>query len=210
MPTKPGPITVLLVRCGRTEWDDQDRLQGRTDLPLSLSGEEALVALLPHIAGAVPPAGVGTVYASPDEASTQTAAALAGQLGCRPRTVADLRAVDLGVWDGLLDAQLMERFPTSYRQWKDDPAAVNPPEGETFADAEARLLDTAAKLIEKANGKAIAIVLRPLAYGVVACWLGGKRSRELWSIVDDGPAFLRLSVAREFVRASLEGLKARS
>ena len=185
MPTKSGPITVLLVRSGRTEWDDQDRLQGRTDLPMSLSGEEALAALLPHVSAAAPAAGVSTVYSSPDESSTQTAQALADRFATKARTVPDLHAVDLGVWDGLLDAQLMERFPTSYRQWKDDPAAVNPPEGETFADAEARLLDAATKLLDKANGRGVALVLRPLAFGILACWLGGKRSRELWSIVVD-------------------------
>lgn len=44
--TKPGTVTLTLVRSGATEWDDAGRLQGATDLPMSESGREALLATL--------------------------------------------------------------------------------------------------------------------------------------------------------------------
>jgi len=207
---KPTDIRVVLVRCGRTAWDDAARLQGRTDLPLSESGREAVAANIRDLIAAGAESHPTTVYCAEDEASRQTSELLASETGARVRTDEDLAGLDLGIWDGLLESQVLERFPTAFRQWKERPSTVTPPEGETFESAGARLRLTMGRLLEKANGKPVAFVLRPLAYGLATCWLEGKPGDQLWGVLEDGPQVQRLTVTRQFVRDTLEALKAKA
>ncbi|HVZ93598.1 MAG TPA: histidine phosphatase family protein, partial [Phycisphaerales bacterium] len=59
---KQTGIQVVLVRSGRTEWDDAGRLQGVTDLPLSESGRSALGGQLGSAFGGEGWPELGVVY----------------------------------------------------------------------------------------------------------------------------------------------------
>ncbi len=207
---KTNDIQVILIRCGRTGWDDSNRLQGRTDLPLSESGREAAQVTVRDLAALASGTGIATIYAGPDEACVETGAMLSQATGARSKTVDDLAGLDLGIWDGLLESQLMERFPTAYRQWKERPASVNPPEGETFEEGDARVRRAMCRVLEKANGKPLAFVLRPIPFAMATLWLQGRPLNELWSVLEDGPQSQSLTVSRELIRTSLEELKAKA
>lgn len=200
----------MLVRSGRTAWDDAARLQGRTDLPLSESGREAVSANLADLVATGTVGHPAIVYCAEDEASRQTAELLAGATGARVRSEPEFACMDLGIWDGLLESQVLDRFPSAYRQWKERPSTVNPPEGETFEEADTRLRLAVGRVLDRANGKPVAFVLRPLAYALIGCWLEGRSPDEIWSVLEDGPQAKRLGVTRVFVRESLEALKART
>ncbi len=204
---KTNDIRVILVRCGRTEWDDCNRLQGRTDLPLSESGREAAAATVRDLASRLDGPGVGLVFSGPDEASLETAAMVASATGAaKVKIVEDLAGTDLGIWDGLLESQLMERFPTVYREWKERPMSVNPPEGETFEEGATRVQRAMCRALEKANGKAMVFVLRPIPFGMANLWLGGRSMNELWKVLEDGPQCESVVVPRDRVRAAREEL----
>ncbi len=207
---KTNDIQVILVRCGRTGWDDSGRLQGRTDLPLSESGREAAVVTVRDLVATLNGHGVVSIYSGPDEASLETAGMLAQDTSSKVKTIDDLSALDLGVWDGLLESQLMERFPTAYREWKERPASVNPPEGETFGEGDDRIRRAMCRILEKANGKPIAFVLRPIPYAIATLWLYRRPLNELWSVLEDGPQNLQITVSRDWVKSSLESLKAKA
>lgn len=207
---KTNDIQVILIRCGRTGWDDSNRLQGRTDLPLSESGREAAQATIRDLASLLAAPGVAAIYTGPDEASQETAGMVAQTTAAKIKTIDDLAALDLGIWDGLLESQLMERFPTAYRQWKDRPGSVNPPEGETFEEGDTRVRRAMCRVLERANGKPLAFVLRPIPYAMATLWLQGRSLNELWSVLEDGPQSHSLTAARELIRTSLEELKARA
>jgi len=205
---KLNDITAVVVRCGRTEWDDQDRLQGRTDLPLSASGREAVSACVRDLIESLTGEPPAVVNCGPDEASVQTAKMLAEPIGARVKSLEGLQGMNLGVWDGLLSSQLMERFPSAYREWKDRPDSVNPPEGETFEDLSHRVLMAACRVLDKANGRPVAFVLRPISYGLIVSWLTGQSTNRIWSILDDGPQAQSLQIPRDRIRTTMEELKA--
>lgn len=207
---KSNDIRVLLVRCGRTAWDDANRLQGRTDLPLSESGREAAAVTVRDLVSTLAGAPVGAIYCGPDEATGQTAEMLSQGVGTKVRAVDELAALDLGVWDGLLESQLMERFPTAHREWKERPASVNPPEGETFEEGEIRIRRAVCRVLEKANGKPVVFVLRPIPYAMVSLWLSGRPMNELWTVLEDGPQSQQFTATREMIRTTLEDLKAKA
>lgn len=207
---KSPNIDIVLVRCGRTEWDDQHRLQGRTDLPLSESGRESVAASVRDLARQLDGQAPSLVYCGPDEASVETSEMLAQAVGAKTKTLDALGGMNLGVWDGLLESQLMERFPSAYREWRERPGSVNPPDGEAFDDLTHRLKLGMCKVLEKANGRPVAFVLRPISYGYVTCWLRTASLTTLWTVLDDGPQAQLLSIARDKVRSTMEALKAQA
>ncbi|MEO1008529.1 MAG: histidine phosphatase family protein [Planctomycetota bacterium] len=199
----PALIDLILVRSSRTEWDAAARLGGDCDLPACATwGEELAEALL-----GVDASVVTAIVCGPDEASAQTANHI-GQLAERkPRTIDDLREIDLGLWEGQRLDALEERYG-AFKQWLDDPASVVAPEGESFEAAENRLMAALARAIEKLNGKAkhVVVVLRPLAFHVVRSRLAGVPLTENWDAAVSGPLVVPIQIERERLQPARGGV----
>lgn len=207
---KSDIVDLLLVRSGRTEWDDTGRLQGGTDLPLSEGGRTDLARTMDgNLKHAGSPAITLVVHA-PDEASSQTARMLAELGGGRLKPAPGFGAMRLGLWEGLLETELMDRYRTSYRQWRENPALVNPPEGETLLDTQLRLAQALLKVTERSAGKTVATVLRPLEFGLLRGTLADRHMTDLWTLIEDGPATERFSVARGSLKDLIDNFKART
>lgn len=201
-------VQVVLLRSGRTEWDDQCRVQGRTDLPLSEGGRKRVNQLIAETSATLRANPPAIVFTGPDEASRESAAVLADAVGSKTRTLPELESMDLGLWEGLLESEIEHRYPSACRLWQDQPSLIHPPKGETFVDAEARIRSALAPILEKANGKPMAFVARPLPYAMAACWLTGRPACDIWKIIEDGPDVQILGIDRPRLRQLCEELKA--
>ncbi len=129
-------VRLLLVRHGRTAWNEAGRYQGQSDPPLSPEGEAEAAAL----AGTLRGERVGCVLASPLRRAAATAAILARALSLPP-PVTDPRLIELGygAWEGLTQAEVKARWPMLLRCWKRTPETVRFPDGEDLATVRARL-----------------------------------------------------------------------
>jgi probable phosphoglycerate mutase len=91
---------VLLVRHAASEAYLDGNLfplvDGHGDPPLSAEGKEQAERVCARLAGT----GIDAIYVSNLRRTSQTAAALAEQLGLEPRIERDLREVYLGEWEG--------------------------------------------------------------------------------------------------------------
>jgi broad specificity phosphatase PhoE len=203
---KLNDIRVLLVRTGETEWERDGRIAGHSDVPLSEGGRRAVADLARQLEGV----RLGTVYCGPDEASVATANELAAITGARVKPVECLSEIHLGLWEGMRQKELEDKCPRAYRQWMDDPTVVQVPEGETVPEAQDRLLGGLAKVLEKAkpeNG-AVAVVLRPMAMGLVGCALNGVPARNVWSMMKAGLAAQWQTIQRDVLRQGLMQVRA--
>ncbi len=183
MAARNGAITLLLVRSGRTAWDISGRMQGRSDIPLCPDGRD-------QVEEALAQAEVGElacIWSASDEGSLETAHLLAAQSGCKIRSSNDLAEIDLGLWEGSLQGDLMDRFAKSYGLWREDPTAVTPAEGEPLLEARLRLLRVLEKIVEKPAKLPKAVVLRPLMMGLLKCCVAGEPASRLWEMVDSQP-----------------------
>lgn len=201
-------IDVLLLRSGRTDWDDQGRIQGRTDLPLSVPGRRAVESQIRRAVEAVAGNPPAVVYCGPDDASRETARLVAEATDARLKVEDDLITMDLGLWEGMLESEVEARYPSACRMWRDEPRQVHPPKGESFEDADQRTRLAIARLLDKANGKAVAFVLRPLPFAMASCWLAQDCPKCIWTVLKEGPEFRRLLIRRQTIREVLQGLKA--
>jgi broad specificity phosphatase PhoE len=159
---KNQPLRVLLVTVGETIWERQGRIPGRADLPLSPEGINQARAQLRRQTRP----WMGTILHAGDEASASVASEILDHAYGEPglRVVEGLHEIDLGLWEGLLEDEVAEKFPTTYRQWKEDPWVVNCPSGEDLAQAQERVVEALRKALAKVKPGtgAVAIVLRPI------------------------------------------------
>lgn len=191
------PITLTLIRTGATSWELAGRLAGGVDVPLCKEAEAQCPDLAREVAAAAP----GLVLHAGDQASRVTADAVAEAAGSKVRELADLADINLGLWAGLTESSLEERSPTIWRLWREDPTAVSIPEGEQVGAASERITGCLVRALSKSkDGASVAVVLRPIAFGLVRCWLDGMPPSLLWQALESGGRIDRRTIAKERLR----------
>lgn len=127
--------TAVLIRPGETDFDQQARIQGGLDLPLSETGRRQVRELI----GRLSELSIETVYASPTEPALSTAREIAASLDVPLKELEGLENLSHGLWEGMLLEDVRRKHPRVYKQWRDAPIAVCPPEGESCPEANERI-----------------------------------------------------------------------
>ncbi len=121
-------MKLYLLRHGRTLWNEQGRLQGRADIPLSEEGRAAARRAGEELR-AVP---FSAAFASPLLRARETAELILAGRNIPITTDPRLLELKFGVWEGVR----LETVPASQRptaQLFSDPESYRPPEGgETY------------------------------------------------------------------------------
>lgn len=125
----------LLIRHGRTAWNQQGRYQGHADPPLDASGR----AQARRLATAFADMRLNAIYSSDLQRAVATAAPLSRQSDLPVQTDARLRELDFGQWDGQRVEELMQSQLPELERWWSDPISTAPPDGETVAQLWARI-----------------------------------------------------------------------
>lgn len=127
---------LVLLRHGRTEWNDTGRAQGHADVPLDAVGQVQATTVAPVLAAMAPVA----VWSSDLARAAGTAAVVAAEAGLEPVLDARLREFDVGPNRvGLTDEQYAAAHPAEHAALvASDLAAV--PGRETPDDVIARFL----------------------------------------------------------------------
>ncbi|MFI0965910.1 histidine phosphatase family protein [Streptomyces sp. NPDC021080] len=157
---------LILIRHGQTEWSLSGRHAGRTDVPLTATGEVTAKALAPRLARHSPVA----VFSSPLSRALRTAE-LAGLIGVRPDP--DLMEWDYGGYEGLTAAQIQETRP-GWDLWRDGVVPGGPDRpGERLEQVAARadaVLDRIRPLLS--DGDVAVVAHGHLARILAVRWLG--------------------------------------
>jgi broad specificity phosphatase PhoE len=159
---------IVLIRPGRTDYDEQSRLMGALEMPMNDAGVGQVEDIVRHLQqeGIRPEA----IYTSPSDPACSTARAIAEALkGVKVKELEELRNVDQGLWQGLPEADVRKRYPQFFRNGRERPQTICPPEGETLVDACGRLHKVLNKAIKKYHVLAI-VAADPIA-SVIRCTL---------------------------------------
>ena len=109
----------MLWRHGQTIWNVEHRFQGQTDISLDETGEAQAEYAARRLATLMPSA----IFASDLSRAQQTAAPLSRLTGLPVTPDKGLRERSGGVWEGLTDTEIRERYPRERASW-------DPPDGE--------------------------------------------------------------------------------
>lgn len=168
---------LLLVRPGTTEYDQQGRIQGTLDVPLSEEGREQVVAMADALRGFHPTA----LFTAAGQASKQSGELLGKALELRPRTLDKLQNVDQGLWQGMLLSDVKTKQPKVFRKWLERPESVCPPEGESIPHAKQRVAEVLGKLIKKQKADSVVVLVAPEPVAsIIRHVLCDRELRNLW------------------------------
>jgi len=147
-------LKFVLIRAGATEIDCRGRILGALNLPLSESGQIEVNLTIEELAGWK----FTRIYSSAGLAARQTAQQLAKATRSKFRPDERLKNLNCGLWHGMSIEELRDKQPTLFRQWREHPDRVCPPEGETIDDMRERAVAFLDRVRRKHKSGLIAIV----------------------------------------------------
>lgn len=166
-------LTLYFCRHGETEANVQKRFQGRSsDTPLTADGREQSRAIAHILLTAAPKVDTLAYVSSPLPRACTTMEIILSELALpkdRYRTDSRLQEIDLGIWDGLTDAEARALDPAVFEKRGNDKWNVRVPGGENYADvatrAESWIADLAVDTFAVSHG-AFTRILRGLFAGL--------------------------------------------
>ncbi len=169
-------LRIVLIRPGSTEFDEQGRIKGTLDMPLSEKG----VQQAEQAAESLSNAQIEVVYSAPCQSALQTAEMVADRLEVKVKRIDTLHNLDHGLWHGKLIEEVKQCQPKVYRLWQEQPEAVCPPEGETVAAARLRVQKALKRLLKKHKRGVVGIVVSEPLASIARCCLRGGDLGDLW------------------------------
>ncbi|MBQ9565034.1 MAG: histidine phosphatase family protein [Synergistaceae bacterium] len=168
---------IVLARHGQTEWNQERRFQGKTDIPLNDVGMAQAHALAVRLSRWP----VEAVYSSPLSRALYTATAIAERHHLDPVVLTELHEVDFADWEGQSIAALSEDRGEEFSRWWEDPF-FNPPLGaETWEEIETRL-SRATRRILAGPEREILIVSHGGITRALYAVLAGMDPHKVWNV----------------------------
>jgi probable phosphoglycerate mutase len=157
---------IILIRHGETAWNAERRLQGHLDIPLNAEGERQARLLAETLA----PDRIDLLVSSDLQRARQTAQAVANLRGLPLLVEPGLRERCYGGFEGLLYAEIEQRFPAEFAAWQGRDIDGSLPEGknrgETFRQFFERATGAILALAAAHPGRTLALVAHG---GVLEC-----------------------------------------
>ena len=157
---------ILLIRHGETAWNAKKRLQGHLDIPLNEEGERQAAAL----GRALREESLDAIFSSDLQRARQTAQAVAVPRGLEVRLDRGLRERCYGAFEGMLYAEISQRYPDAYAAWQARDIDARFPEGvhvaETLREFSHRVVNTITRIVTENKYRRVAMVAHG---GVLEC-----------------------------------------
>ena len=114
---------LILIRHGQTLWNEQRRMQGHSDSPLTQTGlRQAFL-----VGRRLEQIKFTALYSSDSGRARHTARIVADVTGHNVIVDRRLRERSFGIFEGLTGPEIEKRYPEAYAQWRSrDPAYVMP------------------------------------------------------------------------------------
>lgn len=127
---------IFFTRHCSTEWNDDGRLQGSCDIPLSEVGREQARIL----AKAISKTPVKVLVTSQLQRTVETAEIIRQSCGARVVVCSDLSEIMFGKLEGLTRNHCETEYAALMQAWRKAPQTICFPGGEAIKDFEARVI----------------------------------------------------------------------
>ena len=159
-------VKFIIVRHGQSKANETGYLYGSFETPLSDLGRRQADAVCRHILGAYK---VDAVYSSPLSRAYDTVKGVAEALDLPIIVENDLREVNVGKWEGLPYSIIKRDYEEWYRAWATDTGVTTPPDGESMAQVQERIIPKLKEIAEKEDGKTVVIGIHAAAIRAIQC-----------------------------------------
>ena len=147
-------IKIYIARHGETTWNEESRIQGRSDPGLSPKGYVQSLALRHHLKDRP----LSAIYTSTRQRAILTAEPLANVLGLPIQSQPELDEMAFGILEGKIVHLFDQELKSEWEKFKDDRFAYRIPGAENYADVSGRIKPFARRLLRDHEGQEILIV----------------------------------------------------
>ncbi|MEK5231852.1 histidine phosphatase family protein [Lysinibacillus sp. FSL K6-0232] len=169
--------TFYLVRHGETVWNQEQRLQGWLDSPLTAAGKEAAQKLqqqlqsIPFVAG----------YSSSSGRAKETMAILTATRQLPIYYEEQLREIYLGDWQGQRIEDIMTTDRLNYERYTHDPAQFIATHTESFSAVTARAMSVLEKIAKRHRNQPVLLVSHAVTIKCIVNAILQRDICELWA-----------------------------
>lgn len=195
-------MQLILIRHGETPWNKEGRIQGTTDIELSLTGIEQARRL----ALSLKDSEIGAIHTSPLKRAYRTAEIINSFHGRKIEVHPELMEMDQGDFEGLSFQELMACEKEFIHRWIADPASVRMPRGESLSELQDRVWPPVEKII--ATGHNALVVAHNFTIAAILCRIRNISLSEFRSTCVDTAS--RTMIRFRDGRASIEVMNDRS
>ena len=147
-------IDIYIARHGETTWNEEGRIQGRSDPGLSSKGYAQSLALRHHLKDRP----LSAIYTSTRQRSILTAEPLANHFGLPIQRQPELDEIAFGILEGKLLHHFDEELKSEWEKFKDDRFIYRIPGAENYADVANRVKPFVQRLLRVHEGGEVLIV----------------------------------------------------
>lgn len=173
-------VRLLLVRHGETQWNREQRFQGKIDVPLNKNGR----AQAEKVAEFLKDVKLDFAITSPLLRPKQTAEVI---LTHHPDLALQddpgLLEIGHGLWEGKLESEIKAEYGDLLAAWKAHPETVQMPEGENLQQVWDRSVAAWEAIVANApSGSTGVVVAHDAVNKVILCSVLGLAPKDIWAI----------------------------
>lgn len=173
-------VRLLLVRHGETQWNREQRFQGKIDVPLNENG----LAQAEKVAQFLKDVSLDFAITSPLLRPKQTAQSI---LTHHPQVELQedegLLEIGHGQWEGKLESEINAEYGELLAAWKAHPETVQMPDGENLQQVWDRSVLAWETIVKNAPpGSTGLVVAHDAVNKVILCSVLGLEPKDIWAI----------------------------
>lgn len=134
-------MKIYITRHGRTVWNEEGKLQGSLDSPLTQEG----IQMAKDLSKRILPYNIELIVTSDLKRAKDTSDYIRGNMDIPIWYFEELREMSYGVWDGMKMEEVYEKYGDEFEKFKKDPYNYNNGSGETYH----QLIDRVKMSLEK-------------------------------------------------------------
>ncbi|MBU1159512.1 MAG: histidine phosphatase family protein [Candidatus Thermoplasmatota archaeon] len=174
-------LELILIRHGETEWNKDRVFRGQMDMRLNATG----IVQADVVADLLKDKVFDAIYTSPLKRAVVTARRIAKPHGIEIRETPGLSDMHFGLWQGLTEVQVKERFSSAYRKWNTNPAWMKVPGGETTRKAWKRINSQLREILFMHGTGTVVIVSHRVPLKMMTAYLLKMKRGEITKIKHD-------------------------
>ena len=159
-------MRLILIRHGETDWNQQFRMQGQSDIELNELGRRQAESL----ALALGEESLDAIYTSPLKRAIETARAINRFHQIAIEVDDRLKEIDMGGVDGLIPEEINVRYSSFWKQWvKGELSSLRFPRGASFAELRERAWSAVEEINRRHSSGRIAVISHYLVIVSIIC-----------------------------------------
>lgn len=158
-------MQLILIRHGKTDWNELEKCQGSSDVPLNANG----IVQAEKLAESLKDEKLDYIYSSDLSRARLTAEKIAGFHNLEINIDSGFREMDQGDFEGLEFKLIREKYGHVLKEWRTNPETLIIPGGESLTEVQNRAYGSVMKLLENHYSKTVLVVSHNLTIVTLLC-----------------------------------------